>query len=148
MKMNSQQYNQYVSGLCPKSPVLKDVCFAFFFGGLICVIGQLLSDGFSSLGLGETDAGTAASCSLIFLSALFTGLSWYDDLAKVAGAGSLVPITGFANSIAAPAIEFKAETVIVGSFTKMFQIAGPVIVSGISASVIYGLIYWIYLMVA
>ena len=143
MKMNSQQYNQYVSELCPKSPVLKDVCFAFFFGGLICVIGQLLFDGYSSLGLGETDAGTATSCSLIVLSALFTGLSWYDDLAKVAGAGSLVPITGFANSIAAPAIEFKAEGFITGMAVKMFTIAGPVLVYGTAASVVYGIIYFI-----
>ena len=121
----------------------RDCLNAFWIGGLICVIGQLILNGFSALGLDQTDAGTATSMSLVALSALLTGLSLYDNIAKYAGAGTLVPITGFANSIAAPAVEFKTEGFILGVGAKMFTIAGPVIVYGVSASVVYGLIYWI-----
>lgn len=145
MKMNSKQYNQYVDQIVPKSPILKNVCFAFLIGGAICTIGQLLNNGYSALGLGKTDAGTATSCSLVFLSALMTGLSWYDDLAKIGGAGTLVPITGFANAVAAPAVEFKTEGFVTGLAAKMFTIAGPVIAYGIMASALYGLIYWIWM---
>ena len=106
-------------------------------------MGQLLINGYSALGLDKTQASTAASMTLVALSALLTGLSLYDDIAKHAGAGTLVPITGFANAVAAPAVEFKTEGFILGVGAKMFTIAGPVIVYGISASVIYGLIYWI-----
>ena len=112
-------------------------------GGLICVIGQALTNFYGSLGLEKQDASGAASMTLVALSALLTGLSLYDDLAKHAGAGTLVPITGFANSIAAPAVEFKTEGFILGVGAKMFTIAGPVIVYGVSASVVYGFIYWI-----
>ena len=98
---------------------------------------------YSSLGLGETDAGTATSMTLVALSALLTGLSLYDNIAKHAGAGTLVPITGFANSVAAPAVEFQTEGMILGTAAKMFTIAGPVIVYGVSASVVYGVIYWV-----
>ena len=143
MNMTDAQYNAYVQSLCPKSPIVKNTCFAFLIGGAICVIGQLIMNGFSTLGLDQTDAGTATSCSLIFLSALFTGLSLYDNLAKIAGAGTLVPITGFANAIVSSAIEFKTEGFITGMTAKMFTIAGPVLVYGITASVIYGFIYYV-----
>jgi stage V sporulation protein AC len=129
--------------MSPKSPIWKDCLNAFWIGGLICTLGQLALNGFTALGLDKTDAGTATSMALVALSALLTGLSLYDDIAKVAGAGTLVPITGFANSIAAPAVEFKTEGFILGVGAKMFTIAGPVIVYGTVASVVYGIIYWI-----
>ena len=116
---------------------------AFVVGGLICTLGQALMNLYANLGLEKDSAGTAVSMSLIALSALFTGLSLYDNLARYAGAGTLVPITGFANSIAAPAVEFKTEGFILGVGAKMFTIAGPVIVYGVSASVVYGFIYWL-----
>ena len=143
MKMTKQEYAQYVKEMSPKSPFWKDVLLAFVVGGLICTVGQAVLNGFTAAGLDETDAGTATCISMVFLSAVFTGLSLYDNLAKHAGAGTLVPITGFANSIAAPAVEFKTEGFILGVGAKMFTIAGPVIVYGLSASVVYGLIYWI-----
>ena len=141
--MTEKEYDKLVKSLAPKSPLGKDCLKAFLIGGLICCIGQLIMNGYIALGLEKTDAGTAMSMTLVALSALLTGLSLYDDIAKHAGAGTLVPITGFANSIAAPAVEFKTEGMILGTAAKMFTIAGPVIVYGISASVIYGLIYWI-----
>lgn len=142
--MTEKEYGKLVQSMAPKSPILKDCINAFWIGGLICTLGQLILNGYTALGLDEVDAGTATSMSLIFLSALLTGLSLYDNIAKYAGAGTLVPITGFANSIAAPAVEFKTEGMVLGVGAKIFQIAGPVIVYGVSASVIYGLIYWIY----
>jgi len=141
--MTEKQYSKLVGELAPKSPIWKDCFHAFWIGGLICTLGQLLINGYKALGLEETDAGTAASMSLVFLSALLTGLSLYDNIAKHAGAGTLVPITGFANSIAAPAVEFKTEGFILGVGAKMFTIAGPVIVYGVSTSVVYGFVYWI-----
>ena len=141
--MTEKEYDKLVKSMMPRSPIVKDCIFAFVIGGLICTLGQLLSNGYRALGLDETAAGTAVSITLVALSALLTGLSLYDNIAKHAGAGTLVPITGFANAIAAPAIEFKTEGFILGVGAKMFTIAGPVIVYGISASVIYGLIYWI-----
>ena len=141
--MTEKQYEKLVGELVPRSPMWKDCLNAFWIGGLICVIGQLFMNGYQALGLEEKTAGTAVSISLIVLSALLTGLSVYDDIAKHAGAGTLVPITGFANAIAAPAVEFKTEGFILGVGAKMFTIAGPVIVYGLSASVVYGLIYWI-----
>jgi stage V sporulation protein AC len=122
---------------------LKNCIWAFVVGGGICTLGQAFLELYKYFGLNETDAGTACSMSLVALSALFTGLSLYDNLAKHAGAGTLVPITGFANAITAPAVEFKTEGFILGVGAKMFTIAGPVIVYGVSASVVYGLIYWI-----
>ena len=116
---------------------------AFLIGGLICTIGQLIMNGYMALGLEKEDAGTAMSMTLVALSALLTGFSLYDNIAKYAGAGTLVPITGFANAISSAAIEFKTEGFILGVGAKMFTIAGPVIVYGVSASVVYGLIYWI-----
>ena len=141
--MTEREYGRLVKDMMPKSPILKDCINAFWIGGLICTLGQLILNGYTALGLDEINAGTATSMTLITLSALLTGLSLYDNIAKHAGAGTLVPITGFANSIAAPAVEFKTEGFILGVGAKMFTIAGPVIVYGVSASVVYGLIYWI-----
>ena len=141
--MTPKEYQKIVSELAKPSPMGKDCFHAFWIGGLICTLGQLLMTGYKTLGLEKTDASTAASMTLVFLSALLTGLSLYDNIAKFAGAGTLVPITGFANSIAAPAVEFKTEGFILGVGAKMFTIAGPVIVYGVSASVIYGFIYWL-----
>ncbi|MBO5954284.1 MAG: stage V sporulation protein AC [Oscillospiraceae bacterium] len=143
MFMTERQYDRLVSEMSPKSPIVKDCVNAFWIGGLICALGQLAMNGYTALGLDKTDAGTATSMTLVVLSALLTGLSLYDNIAKYAGAGTLVPITGFANAIAAPAVEFKTEGFILGVGAKIFQIAGPVIVYGVSASVVYGLIYWI-----
>ena len=141
--MTEKEYGKLVKDLSPKSPMWRDCLMAFFVGGLICTLGQLAINGYTALGLEKQDASTAASMSLVALSALLTGLSLYDNIAKHAGAGTLVPITGFANSVAAPAVEFKTEGFILGVGAKMFTIAGPVIVYGVSASVVYGLIYWI-----
>ena len=107
--MTDKQYQDYVDKKTPNSPIVKDVIWAFIVGGLICVIGQLILNGFTALDLSEQDAAAATSVSLVFLSAVLTGLSVYDDIAKFAGAGTLVPITGFANSVVSPAIDFKAE---------------------------------------
>ena len=141
--MTEKEYGKLVKEMSPRSPLGKDCLFAFLVGGAICVLGQLIMDGYMALGLDKENAGTAMSMTLVALSALFTGLSLYDNLAKHAGAGTLVPITGFANAVAAPAVEFKTEGFILGVGAKMFTIAGPVIVYGVSASVVYGLIYWI-----
>ena len=141
--MTEREYGKLVKEASPNSPMGKDCLYAFVIGGLICTLGQCFVNFYTWLGLEKQDASTAASMSLVVLSALLTGLSLYDNIAKVAGAGTLVPITGFANSITAPAVEFKTEGFIVGVGAKMFTIAGPVIVYGVSASVIYGLIYWI-----
>ena len=141
--MMEKDYQKLVESRCPKSPMWKDCLNAFWIGGLICAIGQLILNGYTALGLEREEAGTATSMTLVAISALLTGLSLYDDIAKHGGAGTLVPITGFANAIAAPAVEFKTEGMILGTAAKMFTIAGPVIVYGVSASVVYGLIYWI-----
>ena len=141
--MKEREYGRLVSDMSPKSPIWRDCLNAFWIGGLICTLGQVFMNWYGSMGLDKTDAGTAASMSLVVLSALLTGLSFYDDIAKVAGAGTLVPITGFANSIAAPAVEFKTEGFVLGVAAKMFTIAGPVLVYGTAASVVYGLVYWI-----
>ncbi len=141
--MTEKQYDALVSSMAPKSPMWKDCLGAFVIGGLICALGQLAINGYLALGLSKQNASAAGSMSLVALSALLTGLSVYDDIAKVAGAGTLVPITGFANAITAPAVEFKTEGFILGVGAKMFTIAGPVIVYGTAASVVYGLIYWL-----
>ena len=141
--MTEKEYAKLVKSMQPRSPIGKDCLKAFLIGGLICAIGQLILNGYTALGLEREEAGTATSMMLVAISALLTGLSLYDDIAKHGGAGTLVPITGFANAIAAPAVEFKTEGFILGVGAKMFTIAGPVIVYGVSASVVYGLIYWI-----
>lgn len=142
--MTEKQYGALVARMAPKSPMWRDCLNAFWIGGLICVIGQIFTNCYGAWGLEKQDAGTAASMTLVALSALLTGLSVYDDIAKHAGAGTLVPITGFANAIAAPAVEFKTEGFVLGVGAKMFTIAGPVIVYGLAASVVYGFIYWLY----
>ena len=141
--MTEKQYRALVSEMSPPSPMGKDCVNAFWIGGAICALGQLFINWYTSMGLDQQEAGTAASMTLVALSALLTGLSLYDNIAKHAGAGTLVPITGFANSIAAPSVEFKTEGFILGVGAKMFTIAGPVIVYGLSASVVYGLVYWL-----
>ena len=142
--MTEKQYGALVARMAPKSPMWRDCLNAFWIGGLICVVGQIFTNCYGAWGLEKQDAGTAASMTLVALSALLTGLSVYDDIAKHAGAGTLVPITGFANAIAAPAVEFKNEGFVLGVGAKMFTIAGPVIVYGLAASVVYGFIYWLY----
>ena len=141
--MTEKQYGQLVKRMSPQSPIGKDCLNAFWIGGLICTLGQLFINIYGAWGLDKEQAGCAASMSLVALSALLTGLSLYDNIAKHAGAGTLVPITGFANAISAPAVEFKTEGFILGVGAKMFTIAGPVIVYGVSASVTYGFIYWL-----
>ena len=140
MDMTNSEYNDYVKKKQPRSPLLPDVLRAFGVGGLICAIGQGLMNFYLSRGLEKDLAGTAVSLTLVFVGALLTGLGVYDDIAKFAGAGTLVPITGFANSVVAPALEFKREGLIPGTAAKMFTIAGPVIVYGVGASILYGLL--------
>jgi len=141
--MNNKEYDSFAKKKFPKSPIVKDTAMAFLVGGSICLIGQFIINFCISKGMQFEDASTIASCSLIFLSALLTGLNIYGKIAKHAGAGTLVPITGFANAIAAPAIEFKSEGFILGLGAKMFVIAGPVIVYGVASSVIAGIITYI-----
>ena len=141
--MTEKEYGKLVEEMSPKSPKWRDCFNAFWIGGLICTLGQLLLNWYTNFGLDKEGAGTAVSITLVCLSALLTGLSLYDDIAKHAGAGTLVPITGFANAIAAPAVEFKTEGFVLGVGAKMFTIAGPVIVYGVAASVVYGFVYWI-----
>ena len=141
--MTEKEYGKLVQDMAPKSPIWKDCFHAFWIGGLICVIGQLIMNGYLALGLEKEAAGTAMSMTLVAISALLTGLSLYDDIAKHAGAGTLVPITGFANAISSAAVEFKTEGFILGVGAKIFTIAGPVILYGVAASVVYGLIYWV-----
>ena len=138
--MRRQEYAAYVQKMSKPSPLWKDLTWAFLVGGSICALGQGLREGYLYLGLEEDVAAGMVSVSLIFLSALLTGLGIFDRLAKHAGAGTLVPITGFANAVAAPALEFRSEGFTTGTCVKMFTIAGPVLVYGITASVIYGLI--------
>ena len=141
--MTDKEYGKLVEDISPKSPIGKDCLGAFAVGGIICVIGQFFINFYTKLGLDKTDAGTATSMSLVVLSALLTGLSLYDNIAKYGGAGTLVPITGFANSVVAPAIDNKAEGWVTGLGAKIFIIAGPVICYGTVASVACGVIYWI-----
>lgn len=139
-EMTNQQYAEYVKRKSPPSPMWGDLLRAFLIGGAICALGQVITELWVLVGLDEAEAGTACSMSLVFIGALFTGLGVYDDAAKLGGAGTLVPITGFANAVVSPALEFKSEGFITGTAAKMFIIAGPVIVFGTCASIIYGLI--------
>ena len=138
--MTNQQYAEYVKRESPTSPLWGDLLRAFLIGGAICALGQVITELWVMAGLPRADAGTACSMTLVFLGALCTGLGVYDDAAKLGGAGTLVPITGFANAVVSPALEFKSEGFITGTAAKMFIIAGPVIVFGTCASIIYGLI--------
>ena len=140
MDMTPEEYQQYVKQRSPRSPIVKDVALAFIIGGLICVVGQLIQNGWGAAGLSKEDAGTATSCSLVLMSALLTGLNLYNKLARFGGAGTLVPITGFANAVVSPAIDFRSEGFVTGMAAKMFTVAGPVIVFGTLVSAIYGVI--------
>ena len=139
----NKSYQKYVDKKSPNSPILKNCINAFLIGGLICSIGQIIFSYCQFKGLDETSAGTIVSIFLIGLSAFLTGLNIFNKIGKIAGAGSLVPITGFANSIVAPAMEYKSEGYVMGVGAKMFTVAGPVLVYGISTSIIVGLIYLI-----
>jgi len=142
-KQINKEYQDYVNSKSPKSNIAKNCLMAFLVGGTICTIGQLINNiAKNYYNLSKDDASTFTAIILIFLGALLTGLGVYDDIGKRAGAGSIVPITGFANSIVAPALEFKREGYVFGVGAKLFSIAGPVLVYGISSSVIAGLIYY------
>ena len=143
MNMSKSEYKKYVQKKTKNSPLFMNFIKAYFVGGVICVLGQLLNDGYLSLGFVKEQAGTLTSISLIFLSATLTSLGIYDKIAKFAGAGTLVPITGFANAVVSPAIEFKDEGYIVGLSANIFKIAGAVITYGIIASVVSGIIFYI-----
>lgn len=140
MEMSKQEYQKFVQARAKSSPLVKDCVLAFVIGGGICAVGQAIMDGFMGLGLEKTDAGTATTISLVFLSALLTGLNLYNKLGRYGGAGTLVPVTGFANAVVSPAIDFKSEGMVTGMAAKMFTVAGPVIVFGVAASVVYGVI--------
>ena len=144
MNMSPQEYQAYVKTVVPKSPLLKNVVIAFLVGGAICTLGEALSQLFLSLGVDKDSASSLVSTTLVFLSALFTALGLYHKLARFAGAGTLVPITGFANAVVSPAIDFHAEGLITGTAVKMFTVAGPVIVFGTVASIVYGLFLWAF----
>ena len=140
MDMSNQEYKKYVDKKSKPSPIWRNMLLAFLFGGAICVGGQALLDMYKGFGLQEEQSASAASVTLIVIAALLTGLGWFDDIAKWAGAGTLVPITGFANAMVSPALEFKSEGLILGTGAKLFTLAGPVLAYGIGVSVIYGLI--------
>ena len=138
MDMTSAEYQAYVLKRAKPSPIWKDTALAFVIGGGICVVGQAVMNGWAAAGLNKDDAGTATSITMVLLSALLTGLNLYGKLARFGGAGTLVPITGFANAVVSPAIDFKSEGLVTGMAAKMFTVAGPVIVFGTLASVVYG----------
>ncbi len=141
--MNDEEYSDYVEQKAKKSPIAKNIFWAFLVGGLICMIGQLIADICMFFSISKEDSSTISTIILIFLGAFLTAINVYSRLGKVAGAGSTVPITGFSNSIVAPAIEFKMEGYILGLGSNMFKVAGPVLVYGITSSVIIGFIYWL-----
>lgn len=142
MKLKPREYARRVQRASPPSPLGKDCLWAFFVGGGICLLGEVLRQWYLAKGLELELAGTLTSCTLVALSALFTTMGLYQKLAAKAGAGSLVPITGFANAVVSPALDFKAEGFVTGMAAKMFVIAGPVIVYGTLASVVYGVVLW------
>lgn len=147
MDMTNQDYGKLVNDRSRPSPLGKNLVMAFLVGGIICTIGQGLSNLYQNWGLDKEQAGTAVSITLIFAAALLTGLGVFDKLAKHAGAGTLVPITGFANAMVSPALEFKSEGLVTGTAAKLFVVAGPVLVFGISASAIYGIILILFSLV-
>ena len=144
MHMNRQEYGEYVQQHVPRSRAGRNMLRAFVTGGLICTLGQGIGGVYQRAGLDESSAGTAVSVTLILLGALLTALGVYDKIAKFGGAGTLVPITGFANAVAAPALEYKTEGRITGTAAKMFVISGPVIVYGVTAGTVYGLALWLF----
>lgn len=148
MNMDKNTYKRFADAHAPRSPIGKNCINAFCIGGLICAIGQGLNDIYRlTLGFSEDDAGLLASVTLVFASALLTALGVFDEIAKVAGAGTLVPITGFANAVVSPAIDSKSEGFILGVGAKIFTVAGPVLLYGILSGVIYGIIYYVGLMI-
>ena len=142
MNMDRETYKKYAKGHAPKSPVVKNCVKAFLFGGGICAFAQLLTDLYGVWGLNDEDSGLLASVTLVFLAALLTGIGVFDRVAKHAGAGTLVPITGFANSVVPPAIDTKAEGLVLGVGAKIFTVAGPVLLYATLAGTLYGVIYW------
>lgn len=142
MKMTPEQYSQRAKKASPNSPLWKDCVWAFFVGGAICLLGEVLRKAYAYYGFTLSDAACLTSATLIALSGITTALGWYQKLAAKAGAGTLVPITGFANAVVSPAIEFKCEGFVTGVGAKMFIIAGPVIVYGMAASVLWGVIWY------
>ena len=144
MNMSKETYQKYADSRAPRSPVLKDCARAFLVGGLICSFGQGLTTVYTKLcGMPKEDAGTLTACTLILIAAILTGLGVFDRIAKYAGAGTLVPITGFANAVVSPAIDSKSEGLILGVGAKIFTVAGPVLLYGTLAGAVYGVIYWI-----
>lgn len=143
MKLTNSEYDLLTKKASPNTKYYKTLPMAFIIGGLICTIGQAFSNLYTYMGMDETKAGTLTSITLVFFSALFTGFGLYGRLAKIGGAGTLVPITGFANAVVSPALEFKTEGYILGVGAKIFIIAGPVIVYGLAASALYGVILYI-----
>ena len=141
--ISKKEYDEMVKKATPPSPIFKNSVMAFLFGGGICTFGQVLLNIYKSLGLSIDDSKTLVSISLIFISAMLTSIGVFDKIGKIAGAGTLVPITGFANSMVSPAMEFRSEGFITGLGVKMFSIAGPVIVYGTVASVVCGGVYWV-----
>lgn len=141
---SKEEYQEYVNQKTPSSPILKDCLNAFWVGGLICAIGQIIFEICKTRGIDETISYTIVSIILIFISAFLTALNVFNKIGKFAGAGSLIPITGFANSIVSPAMEYKSEGYVMGVGAKMFTVAGPVLVYGISSSIIVGIIYIIF----
>lgn len=144
MHMTPQEYGKLVKRMAPRSRIVKDTVLAFLFGGAICALGQAVMNGWMGAGFAKEEAGTLTSVTLVFAAQLLTALNLYNKLARFAGAGTLVPITGFANSVASPAIDYKSEGFVTGMAAKMFQIAGPVIVFGTLAGAIYGVILMLW----
>ena len=144
MDMTPKEYQDYVAKKAKKSPIAKDTALAFLIGGAICTLGQGIMELWTAAGLDKESAGTMTSVSLVFLSVLLTGLNLYNKIGRFGGAGTLVPITGFANAVASPAIDFKAEGIVTGMAAKMFVVAGPVIVFGTVASVVYGVLLFLW----
>ena len=143
--VTKKEYSKIVEKHSGKSPLLKDCLRAFFVGGLICVIGQLLRDFYGNMGLDKTLSGTATSITLIFIASVLTAFGIFDKIGKFAGAGTLVPITGFSNAVTSPAMEFRSEGLVAGVGAKIFTVAGPVIVYGTLSSILAGLIYFFFM---
>ena len=144
MSISKDEYSKMADKASPNSPILLNCIKAFLFGGLICTFGQLLNTLFENAGLGVDEVKIATPCIIIIITAILTGIGVFDKIARHAGAGTIVPITGFANSVVSPALEFKHEGAILGTAAQMFSIAGPVIVYGVGSSVLYGLIIYIF----
>jgi len=147
IKMTVKEYSEYVESKAKKSPIIKNMIFAFISGGFICVIGQVITNISMYYEIPAKEAATISTVILIFLGAFLTSIHVYSRIGKYAGAGSIVPITGFSNSIVAPAIEYKSEGFVLGLGANMFKIAGPVLVYGIFSSFVVGFIYWLVLFV-